>query len=88
MMRKAAARVQARGDGYDSNKQSLCVVNEWPARWEPQEEGMKSVAASFPSVKKPRFKIVQEKGDGDDWRWCLLVCDSSGQLALCPSFAC
>jgi hypothetical protein len=34
---------------------------EWPARWEPQEEGVMSIAASFPSVKKPRFNIVQEK---------------------------
>jgi hypothetical protein len=23
---------------------------EWPARWEPQEEGVMSIAASFPSV--------------------------------------
>jgi hypothetical protein len=37
-----------------------------PARWEPQEEGMMSIAASFPSVKIPRFNIEQEKGDGDD----------------------
>jgi hypothetical protein len=33
---------------------------EWPARWEPQEEGVMSIAASFPSVKKPRF-VDQEK---------------------------
>jgi hypothetical protein len=39
---------------------------EWPARWEPQEESMMSAAASFPSVKKPRY-IEQEKGDDDDW---------------------
>jgi hypothetical protein len=60
-----AREVVVASDGCDSNKQSLCVVNEQPARWEPQEEGMKSAAASFPSVKKPRF-IDQEKGDGDD----------------------
>jgi hypothetical protein len=47
----------------------VLVRGDWPARWEPQEEGMMSVAASFPLVKKPRF-IDQEKGDGDDWR-CL-----------------
>jgi hypothetical protein len=38
------------------------VRGEWQASWEPQEEGMMSIAASFPSVKKPRF-IVQEKRD-------------------------
>jgi hypothetical protein len=42
---------------------------EWPACWEPQEEGMMSIAASFPSVKKPRFNIDQERRDNDDWRW-------------------
>jgi hypothetical protein len=26
------------------------VRGEWPARWEPQEEGVMSIAASFPSV--------------------------------------
>jgi hypothetical protein len=31
--------------------------DEWPARWEPQEEGVMSIAASFPSVKKPRFNV-------------------------------
>ena len=25
------------------------------AHWEPQEEGMMNIAASFPSVMKPRF---------------------------------
>jgi hypothetical protein len=34
---------------------------EWLARWEPQEEGVMSIAASFTSVKKPRFNIIQEK---------------------------
>jgi hypothetical protein len=43
----------------------VLVRGERPARWEPQEEGMMSVAASFPSVKKPRF-IDQERRDGDD----------------------
>jgi hypothetical protein len=36
---------------------------EWPARWEPQEEGMMSIAASFPSVKKPRFIVQERKAD-------------------------
>jgi hypothetical protein len=34
---------------------------EWPARWEPQEEGVMSIAASFPSVKKPRFIVLGEE---------------------------
>jgi hypothetical protein len=55
------------------------VRGEWPARWEPQEEGIMSIAADFPLVKKPRF-IVQEKSRQCDWRWCLLVCDSFGQF--------
>jgi hypothetical protein len=53
---------------------------EWPARWEPQEEGMMSIAASFPSVKKPRLCRSGEKSRQCDWRWCLLVCDSFGQF--------
>jgi hypothetical protein len=36
---------------------------EWPARWEPQEEGMMSIAASFPLVKKPRFIVQERKAD-------------------------
>jgi hypothetical protein len=31
------------------------VRGERPARWEPQEEGVMSIAASFPSAKKPRL---------------------------------
>jgi hypothetical protein len=34
---------------------------EWPACWEPQEEGVMSIAASFPSVKKPRFIVLGEE---------------------------
>jgi hypothetical protein len=34
---------------------------EWPARWEPQEEGVMSIAAHFPSVKKPRFIVLGEE---------------------------
>jgi hypothetical protein len=41
-------------------RSEVLVRGEWPARWEPQEESMMSIAADFPSVKKPRF-IVQEK---------------------------
>jgi hypothetical protein len=65
--------------GWCGSRLSLCVV-KWPARWEPQEEGMMSIAASFPSVKKPRFNIDQERRDNDDWRWCSLVCDINGQF--------
>jgi hypothetical protein len=47
------------------------VRGEWPARWEPQEEGMMSIAASFPLVKKPRFIVLREErqtAEGDaDW---------------------
>jgi hypothetical protein len=50
--------------GMMAPEKSWCLV-ECPARWEPQEEGMMSIAASFPSVKKPRF-IDQERRDGDD----------------------
>jgi hypothetical protein len=49
-------------------RQSLCVV-KWPAHWEPQEEGMMSIAASFPSVKKPRFNIIL----GEERQWWLKV---------------
>jgi hypothetical protein len=55
------------------------VRGEWPAHWEPQEEGMMSIAVDFPSVKKPRFYRSGEKRQCD-WRWCLLVCDSFGQF--------
>jgi hypothetical protein len=41
-------------------KKSL-MRGEWPARWEPQEEGVMSIAASFPSVKKPRFMSVRRE---------------------------
>jgi hypothetical protein len=41
-------------------KKSL-MCGEWPARWEPQEEGVMSIAASFPSVKKPRFIVLGEE---------------------------
>jgi hypothetical protein len=37
---------------------SFLVRGKRPAHWEPQEEGMMSIAASFPSVMKPRFNIV------------------------------
>jgi hypothetical protein len=47
-------------------EQYVLVRGERPTRWEPQEEGMMSVAASFPSVKKPRFNVDQERRDNDD----------------------
>jgi hypothetical protein len=34
---------------------------EWPARWEPQEKGVMSIAARFPSVKKSRFIVLGEE---------------------------
>jgi hypothetical protein len=40
---------------------TILVRGEKLARWEPQEKGMMSIAASFPSVKKPRFNIGQER---------------------------
>jgi hypothetical protein len=40
---------------------SFLVRGEWPASWEPQEEGMMSIAASFPSAKKPRYVDLGEK---------------------------
>jgi hypothetical protein len=39
----------------------VLVRGEWPARWEPQEEGMMSITAGFPSVKKPKFIVLAEK---------------------------
>jgi hypothetical protein len=50
-----------------------------PSSWEPQEEGMMSTAARFSLSKKPRF--INPKGKKpNDWRWCLLACDSSRQF--------
>jgi hypothetical protein len=40
----------------------VLVRGEQPASWEPQEEGVMSIAAGFPSVKKPRFIVLGEKG--------------------------
>jgi hypothetical protein len=39
----------------------VLVRGEWPARWEPQEEGVMSIAAGFPSVKKPRYVDLGEE---------------------------
>jgi hypothetical protein len=39
----------------------MVMRGEWPARWEPQEEGVMSIAARFPSVKKPGFIVLGEK---------------------------
>jgi hypothetical protein len=39
----------------------ILVRGEWPARWEPQEEGVMSIAAGFPSVKKPRYVDLGEE---------------------------
>jgi hypothetical protein len=49
----------------------VLVRGEQPARWEPQEEGVMSIAASFPSVKKLRFYrswregTIMTEGDAD-----------------------
>jgi hypothetical protein len=44
---------------------------EIPSRWEPQEKGVMSIAASFPLVKKPRYVDLGEERqttEGDaDW---------------------
>jgi hypothetical protein len=53
---------------------------EWPARWEPQEEGVMSIVAHFPSVRNQGLISIRRKADNDSWRWCLLVCDSSRQF--------
>jgi hypothetical protein len=52
-------------DKDNVNWSASVMRGEWPARWEPQEEGVMSIAASFPSVKKPRFNIVLE----EERRW-------------------
>jgi hypothetical protein len=45
------------------NMQLMVLVRgEQLARWEPQEEGVMSIAARLPSVKKPRFIVLGEKG--------------------------
>jgi hypothetical protein len=40
---------------------TVLVRGEWPASWEPQEEGMMSIAAGFPSIMKPRFIVLGEE---------------------------
>jgi hypothetical protein len=49
----------------------VLVRGECPAHWEPQEEGVMSIAAGFPSVKKPRYVNLGEERhttEGDaDW---------------------
>jgi hypothetical protein len=57
-------------------RSEVLVRGEWLARWEPQEESMMSIAAYFPSVKKPRF-IDQEKSR----QWWLKVM-RTGLIAL------
>jgi hypothetical protein len=39
----------------------ILMRGELPAHWEPQEEGVMSIAANFPSVKKPRFIVLGEE---------------------------
>jgi hypothetical protein len=45
---------------------------KWPASWEPQEEGMMNIAASFSLSKKPRFNRPVPKKPNSR-RWCLLA---------------
>jgi hypothetical protein len=42
-------------------RSEVLVRDEWPARWEPPEEGMMSIAAYFPSVKKTKVYRSGEK---------------------------
>jgi hypothetical protein len=35
----------------DMNVDGFVMRGEWPARWEPQEEGVMSIVARFPSVR-------------------------------------
>jgi hypothetical protein len=47
------------------------TCGKYLARWEPQKKGVMSIAASFPSVKKPRYVDLGEERqttEGDaDW---------------------
>jgi hypothetical protein len=57
-------KIQSKGERMWFHRLGSCLLRgEWPAHWEPQEEGMMSIAASFPSVKKPRFIIQERKAD-------------------------
>jgi hypothetical protein len=56
--------------GTDQALLLVLVRGEQPARWEPQEEGVMSIAAGFPSVKKPRFIILGEKGQTTEGDAC------------------
>jgi hypothetical protein len=48
--------------GNGAKKQLIVLVRDkWPAHWEPQEEGVMSIAASFPSIKKPRYVDLGEE---------------------------
>jgi hypothetical protein len=42
-------------------------------------DGVMNIAVRFFLSKKPRF-IIQERKEPNDWRWCPLACDSSGQF--------
>jgi hypothetical protein len=49
---------------------TVLVCGEWPARWEPQEEGVMSIAAGFPSVQKPRFIVLGEERQATEGDAC------------------
>jgi hypothetical protein len=63
---------------------------ECPARWEPQEEVVMSIAAGFPSVKKPRFIVQERKAhnvtEGDACYFA--IASDNLYMAPHPSFAC
>jgi hypothetical protein len=55
---------------FHTNSSSHMMRGEWPARWEPQEEGVMSIAARFPSVKKPRFIVLGEERQATEGDAC------------------
>jgi hypothetical protein len=68
--------------GNPGSPQQRCQKSRWwlvsKARWEPQEEGMMSTAASLPLVMKPRFNRTSRR-KLNFRRWCLLASWHSGQ---------
>jgi hypothetical protein len=45
-------------------KESAIVIrDEWPAHWEPQEEGMMSIAVVFPQLRNQGYVDQERKTD-------------------------